>query len=64
MESNCRCAQGTRSNLRPPSPCPKLHAFLGELGVKILSVAGPTDEATMAACAEAGVLHDPGDGTG
>ncbi|MBN1249683.1 MAG: sugar phosphate isomerase/epimerase [Anaerolineae bacterium] len=28
---------------------------LGEFGVKILSVAGPTDEATIAACAEAGV---------
>ena len=28
---------------------------LGEFGVKIFSVAGPTDEATIAACAEAGV---------
>jgi len=34
---------------------PKAARVLGEFGVKILSVAGPTDEATMAACAEAGV---------
>jgi len=34
---------------------PRAAKVLGEFGVKILSVAGPTDEATIAACAEAGV---------
>ena len=34
---------------------PQAARLLGEYGVKILSVAGPTDEATIAACAEAGV---------
>jgi sugar phosphate isomerase/epimerase len=34
---------------------PEAARVLGEHGVRILSVAGPTDEATIAACAEAGV---------
>lgn len=34
---------------------PKAARELAEYGVKILSVAGPTDEATIAACAEAGI---------
>ena len=34
---------------------PQAARLLGEYGVKIFSVAGPTDEATIAACAEAGV---------
>lgn len=34
---------------------PEAAKALGEFGVRICSVAGPTDEATMAACAEAGV---------
>ena len=34
---------------------PKLATELAEYGVRIESVAGPTDEKTMAACAEAGV---------
>jgi sugar phosphate isomerase/epimerase len=37
------------------SELPKAARVLGEHGVKIYSVAGPTDEATIAACAEAGV---------
>jgi len=37
------------------SDLPRAAKVLGESGVKILSVAGPTDEATIAACAEAGV---------
>lgn len=34
---------------------PQAARELAELGVKIASVAGPTDEATIAACAEAGI---------
>ncbi len=34
---------------------PDAAKVLGKFGVKIFSVAGPTDEATIAACAEAGV---------
>jgi len=34
---------------------PKVARQLGEFGVKIYSVAGPADEATIVACAEAGV---------
>jgi sugar phosphate isomerase/epimerase len=34
---------------------PRAARQLGEFGVKIASIAGPTDEATMAACAEAGI---------
>lgn len=34
---------------------PEAARILGDYGVKIASVAGPTDEATIAACAEAGV---------
>jgi sugar phosphate isomerase/epimerase len=34
---------------------PKAAEVLGQFGVRILSVAGPTDEAAIAACAEAGV---------
>jgi sugar phosphate isomerase/epimerase len=34
---------------------PRVAKILAEFGVRIYSVAGPTDEATMAACAEAGV---------
>ncbi len=34
---------------------PEAAETLGQFGVSILSVAGPTDEATIAACAEAGV---------
>jgi sugar phosphate isomerase/epimerase len=37
------------------SALPKAARTLASSGVRILSVAGPTDEATMAACAEAGV---------
>src|SRR5437879_3284873 len=34
---------------------PRVARQLADSGIKITSVAGPTDEATMAACAEAGV---------
>src|SRR5579859_6655055 len=34
---------------------PDAARILGDFGVKIASVAGPTDEPTIAACAEAGV---------
>lgn len=36
-------------------PLEELGRFVHELGVRVFSVAGPTDEATIAACAESGV---------
>ncbi len=43
---------------------PKAARVLGEFGVKILSVAGLTDEATMAALCRGWRAYDPGDGAG
>lgn len=56
--------QGVEMPVRPGYPVtpenvatelPNAVRILGEYGLKIASIAGPTDEATLAACAEAGV---------